>query len=284
MKIERTQTIGSLPLVVGVKAAAIAGAVAVAGPMLAIAAEPDPVLARVNGYEIRHSEVMRVLEALPLADQIEPRANFRPFVEAVVQEEVVLQWVMGQAVPAAPALRDRIRDEVFAAAVRTHVKRRVQVTEKQVRAYYHANPHLVRGEHVRVRAIVRPARAECDALRRRLRTEEAFAEQAKRLSLDKASAANGGDLGYLMRVKGELGFEPELFRLNVGESAVFESAQGCHLVLVTERIDPPLLPFGLMRDNIRAFLEAREEQRLLAQMIEQASRATRIEWLAQPAP
>jgi hypothetical protein len=242
------------------------------------ASDADPVLARVNAYEIRQSEVLRSIESLPLGDQIEPRQQMDTYARALVQEEIVFQSVVGKDFRDAPELREQIRDIVFRFMLKRHVTDRIHVTVDQARDYYKANPDLVRGEHLQVRIIVRNGRADCERLQGEIHSVEQFMEAAKRLSLDARTAPEGGDFGYVMRAKGSLGFELELFNLKPGQMAVFESGQSCYLAWIVEHIDPPVPPFILVRDDILAFLSNQEEQRLLTELIESAQHDVSVEY------
>jgi parvulin-like peptidyl-prolyl isomerase len=246
------------------------------------AAELD-VLARVDGGPVTRAEVEASLEALPLGSQIGPREHFGRYALAVVREEVVLRRQLARQFADEPELRRQVRDVVFTYLQRKYVKNRIRVAEEDVRRYYTEHPDWVRGEHLRVRQIVRPRRAECEALRDRIASEAAFAALAREQSLDRASAAEGGDLGYLMRVKGELGFEPELFEMRPGEMRVFDSPSGCHLVRAGEYVDPPLPPLEQVRDQLRAFLEEQQEERLLVEWLREAGEAVKVELYFDPA-
>jgi hypothetical protein len=159
-----------------------------------------------------------------------------------------------------------------------HVSGRIRVTLEQARAYFKENPDLVRGEHVRVRMIARKTRSECAALQQQIHSEAEFIEQAKQVSLDSRTRAEGGDFGYLMHKKGALGFELDLFRLQPGHMGIFESGTSCYLAWMIEHIDPPRPPFILVRDDILAFLANREEARLLNELVENASRTVTVEY------
>ncbi len=137
---------------------------------------------------------------------------------------------------------------------------------------------------MRVRQILRNTRAECEAVRARIEEPGDFEREAREHSLDRATAANGGEVGLLMPTLGPnaLGFELELFEMEEGEMRIFESREGCHLVQVTEVIDPPDPPFEQIKAYVRPILEREQEQRLLQELIEQAGRAVEVERMPLP--
>jgi hypothetical protein len=247
-------------------------------------AEPDPVLARINRHEIRKSEVEQLLSSVPLGQQIDPRENFDLFVLALANQEAIFQWMIGQQFRDEPELRQQVRDLVFRYLQNKHVTQRIRVTDDDVRQYYREHASLVRGEHMRVRDIVLARREECERLRSELHSETDFIEKAKVLSLGKASAPDGGDLGYLMKVRGELGFEPELFDMSPGQMGIFDGPGGCHLVWIVEHIDPPLLPLGVVQQPIREFLQNAQERELLQALVDRAREHVNVEILATTLP
>jgi hypothetical protein len=248
------------------------------------AADPDPVLARVNRHEIRRSEVEQLLSSVPLGQQIDPRENFDVFVLALANQEAIFQWMIGQQFGDEPELRRQVRDLVFNYLQDKYVKQRIRVTDEDVRRYYREHPSLVRGEHMRVRDILLARRELCETLRSEIHSEADFIGKAKALSLDKSSAADGGDLGYLMKVRGTLGFEPELFEMRPGQMGIFAGTGGCHLVWIVEHVDPPLLPLGVVQQPIREFLQNAQERELLKALLDRAREQVNVQILAPASP
>jgi peptidyl-prolyl cis-trans isomerase C len=241
--------------------------------------EDNTLLARVNGREIRLSDVYKEIESLPLGDQIDVRDRIERFTDSLITEEVLFQSVLAAGFAGDEALRAKIKAQVVEHLISTRVREKIAVSDEDIRRYYSEHRDVVRGLHVRVRQILRKTRPECEAIRARIRQPGDFAREAEAHSLDPGSAANGGEVGLLMPVLGPnaLGFELELFAMSVGEMRIFDSREGCHLVQVTEVIDPPDPPFEQVRAYVRPILEREQEQKLLQALIGQASRAVRVE-------
>jgi len=115
-------------------------------------------------------------------------------------------------------------------------------------------------------------RALAESLRRRILEGENFALLAGEFSQDPGSAPNGGSLGSFARGEMVPPFEEAAFALAVGEiSPVVETTFGLHLILVDERIIPPidenLDQFRLQLQN-RRVMEA--ESTFVASVIEDA--------------
>lgn len=240
-------------------------------------AESDPVVARVNDHEIHLSAVYESIESLPLGDQIDVRDQLERFIDSVVREEVLFQFVLGSDFQGAPELRARIKQEILDHLITTQITERIQINDDDIRRYYEENLELLSHAHVRASQIVLASNAECAEMRRHIKTEAMFQDQARTLSLHRETAERGGDMGYFMKIKGPLGFEEQLFDMTRGEMRIFPSEDGCRLVRLTERDDPTGPPLEEVQEGIIQALTRQQEARLLLDLLERASRAVRVE-------
>ena len=239
-------------------------------------ANDDPLVARINGHEIRVSDVLREVESLSLGDQIDVQANLAKFTESVVQEEILFHSVVtvfhGDA-----ALRRRVKDNIVNHLIQTEVSAKIGASDAVIEQYYRDNASAIRGEHVDARQIVLKERSQCESLAEVLQDEDAFSAYASAHSLEPQSAARGGDIGSFMNHAGGLGFETAMFDMQVGEMRVFDRNEMCHLVLVTNRVTPPMPPLAEVRDRIKRLIEREQEIELLRALIEERSKRVSIE-------
>jgi parvulin-like peptidyl-prolyl isomerase len=151
---------------------------------------------------------------------------------------------------------------------------KVRVTRADARAFFDANPHLfttppqVRARHVLVRVAPSAGEGERAAARSRL---EAVAEQARggadfaglaRSQSDDATAPSGGDLGWFAPGQHHPTLDQAAFALEPGQlSAVFETADGLHLLRLEARRPEQPVPFEKAREEItrRLLPERRQE-------------------------
>lgn len=253
----------------------------------AVAAEekPDPVLAKVNNKDIRESQVLASIESLSLGDQIDVRADLDVYIEALINEEVLLQWALQSGFQGEGELRKEVKDLVVSHLLEKHVRSRIRVDEQEVRDYYNNNPSLIRGEHVRVRSILLRDRAQCEELIEKIDSEDRFAEMAKAHSLDQATAPSGGESGLIMRGEGtRAGYDLAFFDMKVGEMRIFDTKEGCRLVRSVFYTNPPLPPFELVRERIREFLENRREVMLVDQLVKNASQGMTVDRIYRASP
>ena len=240
-------------------------------------AESDPVVARVNDHEIHLSAVYESIESLPLGDQIDVRDQLERFIDSVVREEVLFQFVLGSDFKGAPELRARIKQEILKHLITTQITERIQINDDDIRRYYEENLELLSHAHVRASQIVLASNAECAEMRRNIKTEAMFQDQARSRSLHRETAERGGDMGYFMKIKGPLGFEEQLFDMTRGEMRIFPSEDGCRLVRLTERDDATGPPLEEVQQGIIQALTRQQEARLLLDLLDRASRAVKVE-------
>ena len=113
----------------------------------------------------------------------------------------------------------------------------IEVTEDEIRSYFDENrERLGQPEQVRARHILVETEEQAKELKERLAAGEDFAALAKEHSIDRGSAARGGDLGWFGRGVMVEPFEKAAFSLKPGEvSDPVQTDFGYHLILVEER-------------------------------------------------
>jgi parvulin-like peptidyl-prolyl isomerase len=157
---------------------------------------------------------------------------------------------------------ERVREEVE----RTVVLRGLTLTDAEVKAFYDGDPGRFAGPpSYHLRHIVVATRAEAEEVRRALAAGADFAALASRRSIDAASAARGGDLGWTEASRAAAGGAPEegIAALAAGGiSGIIESARGYSLVQVLETRPGAILPFEAARHDAARRLMIRKQQAL----------------------
>jgi len=74
----------------------------------------------------------------------------------------------------------------------------------------------------------------------------------------------------MMNHDGPLGFEQELFEIPENEYTIYESSEGCHIVVITGRETPPLPPLENVKPGIENLLKREKEIEALQTLIERA--------------
>ena len=124
------------------------------------------------------------------------------------------------------------------------------------------------------------ARTRADRLRDDAAGGADFAELARTHSEDPGSAANGGDLGIVVRGQTVPDFEAALFGLEPGDlSEVVETPFGMHVIQMVERHEAQTAPFSEASTQIRELLTEQERQARTAAFIEELKAKSDIEIL-----
>ncbi len=188
------------------------------------------------------------------------------------------------------AWRAQIRRNLMVAAmVQREVIAPSRVTADEVRQYYRRNLARFREpEAVQVRHILIPAASGAEAEARQIRLKtlinnsgESFDQLARAHSRDDYRVM-GGLLGWVHRGRLEPELEKAAFALHPGEtSEVIQTASGFHLLRVEDRRRQRLVPFAVVRDKIRAELEAKKAGLLRQRFRARLQQKARIEVLGQ---
>lgn len=145
-------------------------------------------------------------------------------------------------------LRDQvIQDEIAA-------KLADDVTDQEVRQAFREDPQNQYSEKVAVRHILTETRAQARDAIERIESGESFADVARDVSTDTASAQNGGDLGEIPRGATVPEFEEAAFGAEPGELVgPVRSQFGFHVLEVTDTVPAPEL--SEVSDQIREDLQ-----------------------------
>ncbi len=245
----------------------------VAGSLLAndIVAESDPVVARVASEPIRLSYVYQHIEALPLGDQIDVRDQLERFTESVVKQEMLFQYALHQ-LDENTEFREEVKTIVISHLIEKQVKSRIDVSDKQVGAFYRDNRLEISSEHWRVHQMPLNTGAQCEMLMPRITSITSFVDLARKHSIDPVLASRGGDLGYVMRHHNVLGLGKALFALLLHETHRIDTQDGCHLIWISEHVKSPMPALAEVHDRIRQILVRQQEVSLLNLLLESASK------------
>jgi peptidyl-prolyl cis-trans isomerase SurA len=172
--------------------------------------------------------------------------------------------------------RDRLREQIILARLMNQaVRSRVSVDASEVEAYYkthqdeYSQPAQARVRHIFFRldpGVARPQVEEVQARANRVLQEARnggdFANLARRYSED-ATAANGGDLGFIRRGQALPEFEEVIFAMKEGDiSDVTRTPNGLHIVKVETFSKGSERPFPETKAEIeRRLLQEKMEKR-----------------------
>lgn len=253
-----------------------------AASSLLSACADEEVVAKVDGEAIRAVELREFVEGLPsgLRSPHQGAAARRQYLQSLIDRRLMLIEARSRGLHEDPALtgvvEEALRSRLIAMYQRSAVAPRVQVHEEEVRQRF-ADLGLERQR--RLNAILVRTREEIDAISSRLRQGASFEDLARKHSLDRRSAVNGGELGFIdVEVAHRLHIPREVFQeLPAGEvSAPLAAGASWHVVRFTEdrpgelsdyrqRLQDELFALGMQRAEAEEVEVLRERYEVVLQ-------------------
>lgn len=234
--------------------------------LVPVPASADSVVAKVNGVEIKQSDLDFA------ASEVGPRlANYSP----KDRRKVLLQYVIENELMAGAGQKDNLdKTESFPGRVAYHQRRALRdaffdtkindaVTEADAKKVFDEKVAGMKPEQeIHARHILVATEDEAKDIAERLKKGEDFAALAKEKSMD--SGAEGGDLGFFSRGQMLKPFEDAAFALDVGEiSAPVQTQFGWHIIKVEEKRNQPLPSFDQVKEAIVSQLVQAKAQEIV---------------------
>jgi peptidyl-prolyl cis-trans isomerase C len=238
----------------------------------------DPILAKVDGQEIRLSDLSSLTEELPEELRGVPLQVLLP----MLMDQIISARALAVAARAAgldkdEAVRVRVRRAEEQEVVKAYLSRELagRVTEERIRAAYEAE---IRArpveEEVRARHILVPTETEAREALAEIRAGADFNAVAQRRSAG-PGAREGGDLGFFKRGDMVPEFAEAAFALPAGQmsAAPVRSPFGWHIIRVDERRASAPPSFEEAREALRQRLFEGE----ISAVVQQARNTAKIE-------
>jgi peptidyl-prolyl cis-trans isomerase C len=237
----------------------------------------DPVLAVVNGTEVRRSEVVESARSLPP----EYQAQLEQILPALVERYVDLKLLGDRA--EASGLNDDAEVKETVAKLQEDVIREVylrrylneRVTEEVLQARYQDflknNPPQ---PEIHARHILVPTKEEAQKAIEAIGSGKEFSAVAAELSKG-GSAQRGGDLGYFLKSDMVPEFAEAAFAMQPGEISKepVETQLGWHVIKVEDRRDrqPPSF------EEVKPTLEGEAQQEIVTALLKELREGAAIE-------
>jgi len=236
--------------------------------------EIDTVVARVDDTPIHLSDLARLAVG---QNRVSDPDDFSPSSEGYVElrDEVISQRILARAARAQgldtteeAERRRRIAEDRMLGNLLVERHLETTVTESALRDLYEQQL-VIRDPVPQVRASHMLLETQSDAIAARARVQagEPFADVAANVSLDTATAADGGSLDWFTRNSFETAFTDAAFGTEPGNlSAPVKTGSGWHVILVHEaRSDVPPT-YDDLRDELEAFLTNDEIEALVTRL------------------
>ena len=214
-------------------------------------------MATVNGLPIRLSELEVAQQSLPQQYRNMPlQAVFPALLDRIVDSKLVVQEGKKNKVNEDPAFKKRmafVEDQVLQDFwIQREIARRV-TAEKLQQRYEERLKSMPTEEEVHARHILVSTEDEAKALIAEIKKGAAFDKLAKEKSTDKASGAEGGDLGWFKKSDMVKEFADAAFALKKGElsDTPVKTQFGYHVIKLEDRRKAPPPAFEELADQLR---------------------------------
>ena len=257
-------------------ASAVAASVAIvllAGMPLR-AEETNPVLAKVNGAEIRQSDVTLAEEELgPSLAQMDPATKKENVLAFLIDMKIVAK--------AAEAKKIEDRDDFKARLAFTRnrllmdnllaAEGKAATTDEAMKKVYDEAAKQIEGEQeVHARHILVETEDEAKAIEAELKKGADFAELAKKKSKD-PGASDGGDLGFFTKDQMVPEFSAAAFSLEPGKiSDPVKTQFGWHIIKVEEKRNRKAPDFEQVKGQIETYVTRKAQAEYVAKLRESA--------------
>jgi peptidyl-prolyl cis-trans isomerase C len=241
---------------------------------VACAQNTDPVVARVNGTEIKSSD-------LAIAEE-EVGANL-PQMTPERKRDYLVSYLSDMVLVAKAAEEKKIADNAdfkrrlaymrnkLLMETMLHAEAKAAVTDAAMRNVYEEATKQMAGEQeVRARHILVETEDEAKAILVELKKGTDFAELAKQKSKD-PGAVEGGDLGYFTKDQMVPEFSEAAFGLDPGQlSDPVKSAFGWHIIKSEDKRNRPVPPFDQVKDQIQTYVMRKAQADVIGKLREGA--------------
>jgi peptidyl-prolyl cis-trans isomerase C len=250
---------------------------------VARAADEDPVVARVNGVDIRQSDLAFAEEEIGGNMPTIPPEQKRDYLVNYLVDVIVLsQAAEKQKLGDRPDVKRRLafdHNRLLMEALLQDAGKSALSEEAERKVYEEAVKQVKNEEEVHARHILVPTEDEAKAILAQLKGGADFAALAKEKSKD-PGAAEGGDLGYFTREQMVPEFAEVAFKLGKGQlSDPVKTQFGWHIIKVEDKRTRPTPTFEQVKPQIENYVAHRAQ----AEMVENLRKSATVERLDKPA-
>jgi peptidyl-prolyl cis-trans isomerase C len=266
-------------------ASAMAGCLALAlyaGPARA----EDKVLAKVNGVEIRQSDVALAEEELgPSLAQMDPATKDENVLAFLIDMRVVSKAAEDKKVQDGEDFKKRLaftRSRLLMDSLLASEGKAATTDDAMKKVYESASKEITGEEEVHARHILVETEDEAKAVEEELKKGADFAELAKKKSKD-PGASDGGDLGFFTKDQMVPEFSAVAFSLEPGKvSDPVKSQFGWHVIKVEEKRKRKAPDFDQVKSQIETYV-ARKAQADYVGKLRDAAKIERMDKTADTA-
>jgi peptidyl-prolyl cis-trans isomerase C len=254
---------------------------------MALVASParaeDKVLAKVNGQEIRQSDVALAEEELgPSLAQMDPSAKDDNVLSFLIDMKIVSKAAEDKKIQDGEEFKKRLaftRNRLLMDSLLASEGKAATNDEAMKKVYEEASKQITGEEEVHARHILVETEDDAKAVKAELDKGADFAELAKKKSKD-PGASDGGDLGFFTKDQMVPEFSQAAFSLEPGKiSDPVKSQFGWHIIKVEEKRKRKAPDFEQVKSQIETYVTRKAQ----ADYVGKLRDAAKVERMDKPA-
>jgi peptidyl-prolyl cis-trans isomerase C len=239
----------------------IAAALFAALPIGLAWSQSDPVVAKVNGVEIRESDLAMAEEDVGQNQQLQTLTGDarRDYLVSYLADVILAaKAAEGKKVADQKDFKSRlafIRNKLLMETLLQQEGKAALTPDATKKVYEEAVKSMGNEQEVRARHILVPTEDEAKAILAEIKKGTDFAELAKQKSKDPGAAAEGGDLGYFGKDQMVPEFAEVAFKLDKGQvSDPVKTQFGWHIIKVEDKRTKPVPEFDKVKDQVETYV------------------------------
>jgi peptidyl-prolyl cis-trans isomerase C len=238
------------------------------------AEDANPVLVKVNGAEIRQSDVKLAEEELgPSLAQMDPATKKENVLAFLIDMKIVAKAAEDKKIEDRPDFKARLgftRNRLLMDNLLAAEGKAATTDEAMKKVYDEAAKQIAGEQEVHARHILVETEDDAKAIEAELKKGADFAELAKTKSKD-PGAADGGDLGFFTKDQMVPEFSAVAFALEPGKiSDPVKSQFGWHIIKVEEKRNRKAPDFEQVRPQIETYVTRKAQAEYVAKLRENA--------------
>ncbi|HVX79479.1 MAG TPA: peptidylprolyl isomerase [Bradyrhizobium sp.] len=256
----------------GLASAVAAGCLALAlfAGSPARADDANPVLAKVNGSEIRQSDMALAEEELgPSLDKMDPATKKENLLAFLIDMKLVDKAAEDKKIADSEEFKKRLafaRDRLLMDTLLGDEGKAATTDEAMKKVYDDAAKQISSEQEVHARHILVQTEDEAKEIEKELKAGADFAELAKKKSKD-PGASDGGDLGFFTKDQMVPEFSKVAFSLQPGQiSDPVKTQFGWHIIKVEEKRDRKAPDFDQVKDQIQTYVTRKAQADYVAKL------------------
>ena len=247
------------------------------------AEDANPVLAKVNGIEIRQSDLALAEEELgPSLAQMDPATKKDNVLSFLIDMKIVAKAAEDKKVENNEDFKKRLaftRNRLLMDSLLATEGKAATTDDAMKKVYEEASKQITGEQEVHARHILVESEDEAKAVAEELKKGADFAELAKKKSKD-PGASDGGDLGFFTKDQMVPEFSTVAFALEPGKiSDPVKSQFGWHIIKVEEKRNRKAPDFEQVKGQIETYVTRKAQAEYVAKLRE----AAKVERLDKPA-